>query len=368
MADSSPLKYDEPIAIQIPYGGSASWLCYTVRDWGINLGWGEAPQLQWRITGGDAGAEIAGSTPCGLYNTVAGDHVIYCERPWGINLRWANDCSDRLEAEEESAVPATVYDDSPTRWQFADMEDLVDYVGNLFEIEPQSKRSIRASGSHIRSLRKNETSSSNAALFHDPFLDHITSSHGELMIGSRSFNMLPRRVVRSSRGIVISEPPTSGFTSPRALSCYTDERGWQVCRSDDGSLLKFTLPNGTQSISFESFMESFWLVGWKAGARIETHNLNFIAADITSRYYFRAEAQTCAPVIGYDDDATSWSMEESEEGFGAEEPIRVESLCRVQWHGRRFSGVVSTGEDCFGVGVQPWPDGYPAHWPPLGTA
>ena len=108
MADSWPLKYDEPIAIQIPYGGSASWLCYTVRNWGINLGWGEAPQLQWRITGGDAGAEIAGSTPCGLYNTVAGDHVIYCEREWGINLRWANDCADRLEAEEESAVPATV--------------------------------------------------------------------------------------------------------------------------------------------------------------------------------------------------------------------------------------------------------------------
>src|SRR5215218_456318 len=118
----------------------------------------------------------------------------------------------------------TDHKDSRTRWQFADLEDLVDYVANLFEIEPQSKWSIRASGSQIRSLRKNETSSSNAALFHDPFLDHITSSHGELMIGSRSFNMLPRHV----------------FTSSRDLTCSTDERGWEVCRSDDGSLLKFT--------------------------------------------------------------------------------------------------------------------------------
>jgi hypothetical protein len=28
----------------------------------------------------------------------------------------------------------TKSDDSPTRWQFADMEELVDYVANLFEI------------------------------------------------------------------------------------------------------------------------------------------------------------------------------------------------------------------------------------------
>jgi hypothetical protein len=61
-------------------------------------------------------------------------------------------------------------------------------------------------------------------------------------------------------------------------------------------------------------------------------------------------------------------MDEYEEGAGLGEAyIQVVSLCRVQWHGRRVSGVVSAGEDCWDVGtVQPWPDGYPADWPPLG--
>src|SRR5215208_3153923 len=157
-----------------------------------------------------------------------------------------------------------------------------------------------------------------------------------------------------------------------ALTCDTDEWGWQVCRSDDGSLLTFTLPDGNKSISFRSFRESsFFGARWKIGTKIETSNLNFIRAIINSRYYHRAEAQTCA-VHRYDsdDDSTSWSMDEYEEGYGwGVEYIRVVSLCRVQWHGRRFSGVVSAGEDCIDVGtVQPWPDGYPADWPPLGTA
>jgi hypothetical protein len=164
-----------------------------------------------------------------------------------------------------------------------------------------------------------------------------------------------------------------------ALTCSTNEWGWQVCRSDDGSLLTFTLPNGTQSISFRSFRESsFFGSRWKIGTKIETSNLNFIRAIINSRYYHRVEGehdtgQTCA-VARYDSDqdSTSWSMDEYEEGYGLfadASYIKVESLCRVQWHGRRFSGVVSTGEDCWDVGtVQPWPMGYPADWPPLETA
>ncbi len=43
---------------------------------------------------------------------------------------------------------------SRSKWQFANIEELVDYIANSFDIEPLSKQSIRGTGSQVRKNRK----------------------------------------------------------------------------------------------------------------------------------------------------------------------------------------------------------------------
>jgi hypothetical protein len=241
---------------------------------------------------------------------------------------------------------------------------LVDYIANLFDIEPLTPASIVGTSTQVRDRRRIQASVDRPALFNNPVLDHITSPHGEIIIGSQSFNLQARRLGATRRGLVSLEPPANSFTAAYALSCYTDFTGLEVCVSDDGRLRTYS--DGTASVSFKAYKKSTWKY-WEMGTEIKTFGGNFEAADIHSRYYGQAYGQTCA-IQKYDDDADSNDnfMEESEWGILAPQPIRVESLCRVQWNGRRISGVVSAGGECFLVGsVIPWPEGYPEDWPPL---
>lgn len=257
----------------------------------------------------------------------------------------------------------TKYKGSYTRWQFANIEELVDYVANLFEIEPKSRRSIQGTGSQVRNRRRIKASESYPALFHNPVLDHITSPYGELRIGNQSFDMRAQRLGSSRRGIVTLEPPTNNFTAAHALSCYTDFSGLEICLSDDGSLQ--TVSDGIASMSFRSYKENSWGI-WEMGTKIMTFGQNFEAAIINSRYIGEGYGQTCGVEYGQDSDTQDNFLDEYEWGIFAPQPKRVMSLCRVQWNDRRISGVVSAGEECFIVDtVQPWPEGWPEDWPPL---
>jgi hypothetical protein len=258
------------------------------------------------------------------------------------------------------------YKEPRIRWQFTNEEELVDYIANLFDIEPLSSSSIRGTGSQVRNRRGVRASKDRPALFNNPVLDHITSPHGEIVIGSQSFNLQARRLGATSRGFVRLEPPTNRFTAFQALSCYTDFTGLENCVSDDGRLRTYS--DGMASISFKSYKDSTWKY-WEMGTEIKASGGNFEAAVINSRYYGQAYGQTCM-IQDYDDDSDTNDnyLEESEWGIFAPQPIRVESLCRVQWNGRRISGVVSAGGDCFVVSsVVPWPEGWPEDWPPLDT-
>lgn len=256
----------------------------------------------------------------------------------------------------------TKYKDSHTRWQFANIEELIDYIAHLFDIEPISRRSIQGTGSQVRHRRKIKASESNPALFHNPVLDHITSPHGELVIGSQSFDMRARRLGSSRRGIVTLDPPTNNFTAAHALSCYEDFSGLEICESDDGSLRTYS--DDKVSMSFRSYKENTWGY-WEMGTEIKTFGLNFEAAIINSRYIGPAYAQVCAVEYGQDSDANDNYLDEYEWGFFSAQPTRIESLCQVQWNDRRISGVVSAGSQCFTIGVEPWPTGWPEDWPPL---
>jgi hypothetical protein len=92
-----PLKFDEPIAINLKGGG---FLVYQKRDKGINLGWSQAPKFEWKISGGDAGSEVPANQLIGLHNNVENDSVMYEERSWGINLKWFKDSGKYNEVNE----------------------------------------------------------------------------------------------------------------------------------------------------------------------------------------------------------------------------------------------------------------------------
>jgi hypothetical protein len=259
----------------------------------------------------------------------------------------------------------TKHEESYRRWQFANIEELVEYVASLTGIEPLSNESIRMSSAQVRRLGQVRAGEDDPARFRNPVLNQITSPHGELMVGSQSFNVEARRLGSSRPGLGTFDSPTDNLAA-LALTCFQDASGLQICQSDDGRLRTYT--DGSASMSFRSYREKSWWGYWDMGTEIKTSGSNFEAAIINSRYYGEALAQTCSIIYDQDSDANDNYLEESESGFGplAAQPTRVESLCRVQWNGRRISGVVSAGNTCFVVGgVQPWPDGYPADWPPL---
>lgn len=86
----TPVLYGEAIAIAVVDGGH---LKYQAREYGINLVWTRERVTEWEIRGGTSGEQIPyANNRFSLYNRVARDHVVYCERPYGINLRWAGDC------------------------------------------------------------------------------------------------------------------------------------------------------------------------------------------------------------------------------------------------------------------------------------
>jgi len=90
-ASSQPIKYDEPIAINVRSG---NYLVYESGRWGINLGWSDTPKYEWRIRGGQPYWDeyyVATATPVSLYSIVENDNLIYEERDWGINLKWFRD-------------------------------------------------------------------------------------------------------------------------------------------------------------------------------------------------------------------------------------------------------------------------------------
>jgi hypothetical protein len=81
-------RYSTPVALKI---AAHEYLRYEKRDWGINLGWSDAPVFEWQFRRPGHLGPIDPRLPVGLWNSTADDFVVYAERDWGINLRWLKD-------------------------------------------------------------------------------------------------------------------------------------------------------------------------------------------------------------------------------------------------------------------------------------
>jgi hypothetical protein len=258
------------------------------------------------------------------------------------------------------------YKKSNIKWKFKNIEELIEYIAHKFDIKPKSNQLIQGTGAQIKSLREINVEIDRAIIFHNPILNHITSPHGEINIGSQSYYINARHLGKKSQKTSSHYNPIHKFITANAQNCYEDFNGLEVCRSEDGKVITYS--DGEQSIMFKSYKESSAFFYKEIGTEIKTFGGNFDAAIINSRYYSEAFGQTCT-VHKYDSDSDTNDndLDEYEWGIGSYPAIRVESLCRVQWNGYRLSGVVSTGDQCFVVGgIQPWPEGiWPADWPAL---
>jgi hypothetical protein len=247
-------------------------------------------------------------------------------------------------------------------YKFQNHEELIDHIANLCDIEPINKHSIRGTGSQLKALKQN--GEGRGSLYRNPLIPFITSSHGELFIGSHYYNFdKPKFKIGNSRKQGLFSPGVIGVAT-HATTCSDHQSGLEICRSDDGGSITYS--DGESSISFSSYKESNWYGYWEMVTEIKTTGLNFQAAIINSRYIGRAVNQVCAVMkTDHDEDFNDNYVDEYEWGIFAEQPTRVESLSRAQWNNKRISGITSAGSECFTIGVEPFPDGYPDNWPAL---
>jgi hypothetical protein len=237
----------------------------------------------------------------------------------------------------------------PGRWQFEDIDDLTRYLSEAFGIDLLPGRGLRGTISRRGNYTRLQSDGTRAFTFGDPVLDQITSPNGEIVIGNQAMNLAPSTAVAAD------------------LVLTGDELGVERWDSPDGSKVEYR--SGAATLTFQAFTDSDdWDLRDRIGVRITTKSSIFDAANIDSRYYLNAYAQTCAIVSTgrashRDDDHVDqyeWAV-----ALVGELPQRVEALCRAQWNGDRYSAYVSTGRTCSVVGpVPPFPQGWPDDWPP----
>ncbi|CUR61881.1 hypothetical protein NOCA150181 [metagenome] len=139
------------------------------------------------------------------------------------------------------------------------------------------------------------------------------------------------------------------------------ESGVEVWADAARSVIEYRASDGPR-LRFETFHSRAFLVQERMGARIVASGSRFDRALIDSYYFI--------PGWGLEHDSDRATDATSvDEYFGRiigvrDFPERVESICRAQWHGARFSAVVSLGAPRWPVGELPaLADGYPDDWP-----
>lgn len=69
-----------------------------------------------------------------------------------------------------------------------------------------------------------------------------------------------------------------------------------------------------------------------------------------------------------DSDSNDDYLDEYEWGINTQQPERVASLCRAQWHHARFADIVTAGSGCLNFENAEWPVGFPSEWNAISTS
>ncbi len=72
-----PVKFSELIAIRIEIPGDFVYLCHKNTILGNSLSYSSKPEFEWQILGGKVGKSVKFDRPVGIFNSIAGDYLVY---------------------------------------------------------------------------------------------------------------------------------------------------------------------------------------------------------------------------------------------------------------------------------------------------
>ena len=82
---AGPILYGEPLAIK---NSRESFIRYTHRDVGVNIGWNKDPLCEWKLLGGAKGTPVLAGDTVAIYNEKDAECLIYFDRTAGGDIGW----------------------------------------------------------------------------------------------------------------------------------------------------------------------------------------------------------------------------------------------------------------------------------------
>lgn len=265
--------------------------------------------------------------------------------------------------QQEGGVEVVTRDASiqPDRYTFADVDELHTYLRQVLGGRSDGE-GVRGLMSRKGTYSRQAADGTAAVTFGDPVLDAISSASGKIVIGGQTIDLREgdETVPIGGGGDVVAAAASD-------LKFTDIVNGAERWASDDRSTVQYRIGSGR--LTFHAWKKrnitSYWSMGGEIS--ISGTNAKFEFADIESRY-FMSVTEPCKLVAhDFDSDRDDTYLDEYEWGINSQQPERVVSLCRAQWHHAQFADVVTAGSGCLAQLDLPWPTGFPPAWTAIKT-
>jgi hypothetical protein len=202
-----------------------------------------------------------------------------------------------------------------------------------------------------------------AAASGDPVFDAISASSGVVIEAERQKQLVAEQSARRGPHGIIGRPVLFDAPQIKFTGVVNGAERWAA---DDGSTVEYRIGNGR--LTFHAWKKSFGY--WSMGAEIEVSgtDTDFEFAHIVSKYFMSVTSPCMLVKEDQDSDRDDDYLDEYEWGINAQQPERVASLCRAQWHHARFADVVTAGSGCLNFENAEWPIGFPSEWNAIPTS
>jgi hypothetical protein len=272
--------------------------------------------------------------------------------------------SDAAAIRQEGGVEVVARDVSiqPDRHTFADVADLQAHLCQVLGGRPDGE-GVRGSLSRKGSYSRQAADGTAAVTFGDPVLDAISSASGQIVIGGKTIDLREgdgTGPIGGGGDVVAAAASDLKFTGI--------VNGAERWASDDRSTVQYRIGRGR--LTFHAWKKRNITSYWSMGGEISVSGTNarFDFADVESRY-FMSTTEPCKRVKeDIADDRDDTYLDEYEWGINAQQPERVVSRCRAQWHHAQFADVVTAGSGCLAQVDLEWPAGFPSAWTAIRTS
>src|SRR5690348_9630587 len=196
----------------------------------------------------------------------------------------------------------------------------------------------------------------------------LSEAGGNAMSSSKYQTTIWQARIRSPDDGAPAEVRNAAIVAEDSLLVYTrDVNGAQRWVAMDQSMVQYRAARGT--LTFHAWKRTHFPAYWSMGASVTADGVDYDAGIIDSHYYLTVPEGTGGELVkvGQSTDHGSNYFDEWQWGINSQQPDRVASLCRAQWHGARFADLDTAGSGCDLYKADQWPAGFPPGWPPLPT-